>query len=302
MMAPPGVVPPVAPLSSLLMQQYGTIPLVIPLVIAPQIAAPPPAAPMPCSFEPLKHCALKDAKVFVDNYDLIQYYLRIPDILIGWADDALVTDSLNLDASRMWEGQLCLVVKDGLLHYLFKNKGALYNGRGFEMLAALNQHCHPNSMANAFTSLLTLFNDIQGTEEPIFQYHSQFDGIVMELSHCKVAIPQILMVMLFLCAIYSRYLDLLEQFCTRFKLIKMARWLPSIQLSKISHITMALRSMNAKVEPNLQHLLLGCQLLLAPTRITKVRSGIRLLNGFPNSANRQSRLSGLALLQGLASA
>jgi hypothetical protein len=77
-------------------------------------------------------------------------------------------------------------------------------------------------MANVFTSLLSLFNDVQGTDESILQYCSRFDGIVMELSCCKVAIPQIFMVMLFLRAIHGCYADLLEQFCTRFKSIETA--------------------------------------------------------------------------------
>ncbi len=84
------------------------------------------------------------------------------------------------------------------------------------------QHCRPDSVANAFTSLLSLFNDVQGSDEPILQYCSRFDEIVMELSWCKVTIPQILMVMLFLRAIHSRYSDLLEQVCTRFRCLKMA--------------------------------------------------------------------------------
>jgi hypothetical protein len=44
----------------------------------------------------------------------------------------------------------------------------------------------------------------------------------MGLSQCKVAIPQILLVMLFLWALHSRYSDLLEQFCTCFKSIEHA--------------------------------------------------------------------------------
>ncbi len=87
----------------------------------------------------------------------------------------------------MWEGQLCLAIKDGSLCYLFKNKGNLYNGHCFEMLAVLSQ-----------TSLLSLFNDVQGNDGPILQYWSCFDRIIMDLSQCKVAIPQILLVMLFL--------------------------------------------------------------------------------------------------------
>jgi hypothetical protein len=164
---------------------------------------------------------MKDTNAFINNYNLIQY-LHVPEFSTGRADDALFMDLFNLDASQMWEGQLCLSVKDGSLHYLFKNKGDQYNGCGFKMLAVLTQHCRPDSMSNVFTSLLSLFNNVQGNNKPILQYQSCFDGIIMDLSRCKVAIPQILMVMLFLWAIHSRYSDLLEQFCTCFKSIEHA--------------------------------------------------------------------------------
>jgi hypothetical protein len=86
----------------------------------------------------------------------------------------------------MWEGQLCLAVKDGNLRFLFKNKGNLYlyNNCRFEMPAALTQHCPPDSVANAFTSLLLLCNSVQGNNELILQYWSCFDGIIMELFWC----------------------------------------------------------------------------------------------------------------------
>jgi hypothetical protein len=120
----------------------------------------------------------------------------------------------------MWEGQLRLAIKDGSLLFLFENKGDIYNGRGFEI--ALTQHCRPDLVLNAFTSLLSLFNDVQGNDEPILQYWSWFDSLIMELSCCKVAIPQMLLVMLFLWAIHSCYLELLHQFWTRFKSIESA--------------------------------------------------------------------------------
>ncbi len=164
---------------------------------------------------------MKDAKAFIDNYDLIQYYLRVPEFSTGQADDALITDLSNLEASR-WKGQLCLSVKDSSLCYLFESKGDQFNGRRFKMLAALIQHCHQDSVANALPSLLSLFNNVQGNDEPILQYQSRFDRILMGLSWCKIAIPQILLVMLFLRALHSRYSNLLEQFCTHFKLIEHA--------------------------------------------------------------------------------
>jgi hypothetical protein len=221
----PQGVPPVMPqgVPLVLPQGVGVSPLVT--VMPHGVEVPPLATPAPVAMRavnPLKLCELKDPKAFLDNWDLIQYYLRVPEFSTHWTDDALVTDSSNLEASRMWEGQLRLAVKEGLLRYLFENKGNIYNGRGFEMLAALSQHCHPDLVADAFTLLLSLFNNVQGNDEPILQYWSHFDGIIMELLHCKVAIPQIMMVMLFLCAIHSCYSDLLNQFCTLFKSIETA--------------------------------------------------------------------------------
>jgi hypothetical protein len=86
----------------------------------------------------------------------------MPEFSTGHVDGSLTTDMANLDASRTWEGQLHLAVKDGTLHFLFENKGSQYHGQGFKMLAALIQHCCPDRVSNAFASLLSLFNDVQG--------------------------------------------------------------------------------------------------------------------------------------------
>ena len=103
----------------------------------------------------------------------------------------------------MWEGQIQLTVKDGSLRFLIDNKGDLYHTRGFEVLVALIGYCHPDSMSNAFTSLLYLFNNVQRDLEPILQYQLFFDSLVNKLSWCKVAMPQILTVTLFLWAIHG---------------------------------------------------------------------------------------------------
>jgi hypothetical protein len=90
----------------------------------------------------------------------------------------------------MWEGQLCLAMKDGSLCYLFKNKGNLYNGHGFKMLAALSQHCHPDLIANAFTSLLSV-NNVQGNDEPILQSSEVQSKMIFmghQISSCRVPV------------------------------------------------------------------------------------------------------------------
>jgi hypothetical protein len=88
----------------------------------------------------LKLDPIKDPKAYVDALGIIKFYLRDPDFSSGLPDGALVTTPSNCEASCLWEGQLCLAVKDGKLRFLFENKGDIYNGRGFEMLSALNAY------------------------------------------------------------------------------------------------------------------------------------------------------------------
>ncbi len=122
----------------------------------------------------------------------------------------------------MWVGQLWLAVKNGSLRFLFENKGDTFNDRRFEMLAALTQHCCPDCVLNAFTSLMSIFNDVQGQDEPILQYWSRFNGLIIELSYYKVTIPQVLTVMLFLWVTHSHYSGLLDQFQSRFISVELA--------------------------------------------------------------------------------
>ena len=85
-------------------------------------------------------------------------------------EDLLLTDSANNVASQYWEGELRVAVKNGGLHFIFENTGSRFYGKGFEMLAVLNQHCHPDSVTNAFTTCMSLFNDVQGESEPIVEF------------------------------------------------------------------------------------------------------------------------------------
>ncbi len=161
----------------------------------------------------LKLDDIKDPKAFLDSFETIQFYLWMPEFTTGHADGSLLTDAANAEASRTWEGQLCLAIKNGNLCFLFENKGDQFHGRGFEMLAALIQHCCPDSVSNAFASLLSLFNDVQGDSESILEYRSCFDGLTLKLcSRCKVTLPTLLSVMLFLRGIHGRYADIVAQF------------------------------------------------------------------------------------------
>ena len=85
------------------------------------------------------------------------------------------------------------------------------------MLDVLNRHCRPDSVTDAFATLMSLFNDVQGDSEPIVEFRSRFDGMIMDMLRCKVVIPPLLLVVIFICALHLRYSDILDQFCTRYK-------------------------------------------------------------------------------------
>ncbi len=54
----------------------------------------------------------------------------------------------------------------------------------------------------------------------MLSFCSQFDGLILELAHCKVIIPPLILVILFLRALHSRYSDIVKQFRTWHKPIK----------------------------------------------------------------------------------
>ncbi len=106
----------------------------------------------------------------------------------------------------------------GFSSLLAKKKGSQFDGKGFKMLAALNQHCHPDSVAYAFTIQMLLFNDNMTESEEIMALCLHFDGMVNDIVWCKLKIPLILMVMFFLRSLHPCYDNLLlEQFWSWYK-------------------------------------------------------------------------------------
>jgi hypothetical protein len=169
------------------------VPLVVPPVGPPVVPLRPVLAPVPpvanvaqqalasippspalvllfCPAEPFKLPAIADAKAYFNISSIIQYYLRCPEFSTQRSDNALITDSRNAKASAYWEGQVRVAVQDGSLHFLFENKGLMYDGKGFKMLSALNEHCRPHSIANAFITLMSMFNDSMGELEEIMVF------------------------------------------------------------------------------------------------------------------------------------
>jgi hypothetical protein len=165
---PPAVAPPAVPVLPLVAV---SMPQVV-KVDSPRSFVPPAPAPllMIRPAEPFKLPPIADVKAYLNLLSILQYYLCRPEFSTQHSDNALITDSRNAEASSYWEGQIRVTVQDGSLHFLFKNKGLLYNGKGFKMLAALNQHCHPDSVANAFTTLMSPFNNSMSKSEDIMAF------------------------------------------------------------------------------------------------------------------------------------
>ncbi len=100
--------------------------VLVPPVLAVPVPTPPPPAILPSlltQLKPFKLGVFKDAKDYLDNYDMIQFYLRIPDFSTRRLDGLLVTDPPNVEASQVWEGQLCLALKDGFPPFSLQEQG-----------------------------------------------------------------------------------------------------------------------------------------------------------------------------------
>jgi hypothetical protein len=129
--APPAVqaLPPVA-VSMPQVVEVDSLESVVPLAPAPLL--------MIHLAEPFKLPLIADTKAYLNLLSILQYYLHCPEFSTQRPDNALITDSRNAEASSYWEGQIRVAVQDGSLHFLFENKGSLYDRKGFKMLAALN--------------------------------------------------------------------------------------------------------------------------------------------------------------------
>jgi hypothetical protein len=147
---------------------------------------------------------------------------------------------------------------------------------------------------NAFTSLLSLLNNVQGQDEPILQYWSQFDGLIMELSRCKVTISHECS---WSCCSFSQFTAIILTCWISIGLISNhLSWLQLIRLSRTLRIMIVLRFMNVRVA-SLQSLLCVCllPLLLTPTR--RVQYGRLPSNGFLScTEKRGSSYDGRTLL------
>ncbi len=149
---PSAVVPPAAPV-------LAPVPMPVPpLVNVDPVGDNTLPVPAPvsiiCLAEPFKLPPIADEKAYLNLSSILQYYLHCPEFSTQHLDDALVTDSRNAKASAYWEDQIRVAIQDRSLCFLFENKGSMYDGKGFKMLAALNQHCCSDSVANAFTTLM----------------------------------------------------------------------------------------------------------------------------------------------------
>jgi hypothetical protein len=88
-----GMVPPQAPFPQVSVLVDGALPPHAPLPSVSGVSSPAPPMAIIRIAEPFKLPTMTDAKVYLDHYSIIQYYLHCLEFLTQWADDALITDS-----------------------------------------------------------------------------------------------------------------------------------------------------------------------------------------------------------------
>ncbi len=159
------------------------------------------------------------------------------------------------------------------------------------MLAALNQHCRPELVADTFMTLLLLFNDSMGASEDIMFFCSWLNGMVNCMAHCKIFLPSILIVMFFLRSLHSCTMTSWNNFAPIKKPMKAP---PSILLWRTFATTMNL-SWSDQIRNFLWSKLLKQQLLLPPLkRKNREKSGTTRMNGLPPSTSKASKNVGRA--------
>jgi hypothetical protein len=221
----PGVAPPCIPLGGMVLPHTPFLQVSVPIDVAllphaplPSVSSVPPPAPLLAIIrmaELFKLPTMKDAKAHPTLHEL-------PGLLDSMGGRGPHHQFPEFRSWLLLGGPNPCAVQDGSLCFLFENKVSQYDGKGFEMLAALNQHCQPNSIANAFTTLIALFNDSMTNSKEIMAFCLRFDGMVNNMAPCKITIPPILLVMFFLWAMHPRYKDLLEQFSSQYKSLESA--------------------------------------------------------------------------------
>jgi hypothetical protein len=187
------------------------------------VPAPPPApvGPTPLPVDLFTLPAINSGNDYLQNRDLILFWLRSPGFSTGRPDSALITDTTNSLASQYWEGQLRMAVQNGPVRNLFANTGDLYYGHGFEMLASLEAEFKPATFSHTFTTFISLVNDKQA-EEGLHEFRARFEGHLHVMSQSAISIPPILQAMLFLRALHPRYKSIVDLFASKQRDISVA--------------------------------------------------------------------------------
>jgi hypothetical protein len=94
------------------------------------------------------------------------------------------------------------------------------------------------------------------------EFRSHFNGMILEMTRCKVVIPPLLLVMIFIRALHSCYSDILDQFCSCYKDLEAA----------------TVNSVVADVKYHDEFQLVDAKLMLLPST-DLAKNGQLLLNG-----------------------
>jgi hypothetical protein len=69
---------------------------------------------------------------------------------------------------------------------------------------------------------MSLFNNVQKDTEPIVEFCSCFDGMILDMARGNIIIPPLLLVMIFIRVLHTQYSDILDQFRSCYKELETA--------------------------------------------------------------------------------
>ena len=129
----------------------------------------------------MKHTSFKyvisDKPSYLKCLPFIKVLLRNDLYSTGLSDDSLVTTPENKEASVWWE-MVLWTATDSAAQDVFTSSGSQFDGKGFEMLAALEHHFNPSGRVNAIAKLIALCDLKQEEKEELVTLKKRLTTLV----------------------------------------------------------------------------------------------------------------------------
>lgn len=156
----------------------------------------------------MKHSAFKyeitDKATYLKCLPFIKVLLRNLLYSTGLSDGSLVTTPENQEASGWWE-MVLWGATDSAAQDVFTSSGNQFDGKGFEMLAALEHHFNPSGRVNAIAKLIALCDLKQEDKEELVTLKKRLTTLSTALNSADMSLHETLQVGFMLRALSPQY-------------------------------------------------------------------------------------------------